>query len=77
LIFKEGFKVLISQVLRSERSAIEEDVQFGVTRALVGNFVRCEEPHPREHDITPPWYSLDHVYVMELGQAVLPRPPIR
>lgn len=77
LIFKEGFKVLISQVYDPNDPHIEEDVQFGVTCALVGNFVRCENPHPREHDVTPPWYSLDHVYVMEPGQAVLPRPPIR
>ncbi len=24
-----------------------------------------------------PWYSLDYTYVMERGEAVLPRPPIK
>jgi catechol 1,2-dioxygenase len=27
--------------------------------------------------VTPPWYSLDHVYRMEVGETVLPRAPIR
>jgi len=77
LIFKEAFKVLISQVYDPNDPHIEDDVQFGVTRALVGNFVRHEEPHPNAPDVVPPWYSLDHVFVMEPGQAVLPSPPIK
>jgi catechol 1,2-dioxygenase len=52
-------------------------VQFGVTRALIGNFVRHDEPHPIETDVGAPWYSLDYVYKMEAGEAVLPRPPIK
>jgi catechol 1,2-dioxygenase len=52
-------------------------VQFGVTQALIGNFVRHEEPHPAEPDAGTPWYALDYVYKMEPGDAVLPRPPIR
>ena len=27
-------------------------------------------------DVMPPWYSLDHTFVMEAGRAKLPRPPI-
>jgi catechol 1,2-dioxygenase len=76
LIFKPGFKVLISQVYDSADPHIDSDAQFGVTKTLLGNFVRHGEPHPAERDVAPPWYSLDHVYRMESGEAVLPRPPI-
>ena len=77
LIFKPGFKVLISQVYDPADPHLESDAQFGVTRALIGNFVRHEEPHPTESDVSAPWYSLDHVYKMEAGEAVLPRAPIK
>lgn len=77
LIFKPGFKVLVSQVYDPADPHIDSDVQFGVTRALIGNFVRHEEPHPTEADAGTPWYSLDYVYRMEAGEAVLPRPPIK
>jgi catechol 1,2-dioxygenase len=77
LIHKPGFKVLISQVYDSNDPNIDSDVQFGVTKALLGDFVRHEEPHPLESDVTNPWYSLDYVYVMEPGEALLPRPPIK
>jgi catechol 1,2-dioxygenase len=77
LIVKGGFKVLISQVYDPNDPHIDSDVQFGVTKALLGNFIRHDEPHPSEPDVTPPWYSLDHVYRMEVGETVLPRAPIR
>jgi catechol 1,2-dioxygenase len=77
LIFKRGFKVLISQVYDPADPNIDTDTQFGVTRALIGDFIRHDEPHPTEADVRAPWYSLDHVYRMEAGEAVLPRPPIR
>jgi len=77
LIFKPGFKVLISQVYDPNDPHIDSDVQFGVTTALLGDFVRHAEAHPSEADVTAPWYSLDHLYRMETGDAVLPRAPIR
>lgn len=77
LIFKPGFKVLISQVYDSNDPHIDSDVQFGVTKALLADFVRHDEPHPVEPDVGTPWYSLDYTYVMEPGEAVLPRPPIK
>ena len=40
LIFKEGFKTLISQIYVNDDDKLDTDVQFGVTRALVGNYVR-------------------------------------
>ncbi len=77
LIVKPGFKVLISQVYDPNDPHIDSDVQFGVTRALLGNFIRHDEPHPTAADVTAPWYSLDHVYRMEAGETVLPRAPIK
>ncbi|ARQ10363.1 catechol 1,2-dioxygenase protein [Rhizobium etli] len=77
LIFKEGYKTLISQVFDPSDPNIDSDVQFGVTAALTGDFVRHDEPHPSNTDVTGPWFSLDYTYVMEPGEATLPRPPIK
>ncbi|XOK15412.1 dioxygenase (plasmid) [Agrobacterium tumefaciens] len=77
LIFKHGYKTLISQVFDPSDPNIESDVQFGVTAALTGDFVRHDEPHPTDKDVEGPWFSLDYTYVMEPGEAVLPRPPIK
>jgi catechol 1,2-dioxygenase len=77
LIFKPGFKVLISQVYDPNDPHIDTDVQFGVTKALIGDFIRHDELHDSEPDVATPWYSLDYTYVMEEGEAVLPRPPIK
>lgn len=77
LIVKEGYKVLISQVYDSTDPYIDSDVQFGVTDKTTGTYVRHDEPHPDDPSIPVPWYSLDYVYVMEPGETVLPRPPIK
>ncbi len=77
LIVKPGFKVLISQVYDPDDPHIGSDVQFGVTEALLGDFVRHGEPRPGDGAVGAPWWSLDYTYVMEPGDAVLPRPPIR
>ncbi|MFT4121450.1 dioxygenase [Bradyrhizobium sp.] len=77
LIFKPGFKVLISQVYDPTDPHIDSDVQFGVTQALIGKFLRHDSPHPEAPDVGVPWYSLDHTYRLEAGEAVLPRPPIK
>lgn len=76
LVFKEGFKTLTSQVYADDDSNLETDTQFGVTRALVGRFERHGEPHPTAPDAGTPWYSLRYTFVMEPGEARLPRPPI-
>jgi hydroxyquinol 1,2-dioxygenase len=76
LIFKPGFKTQFSQVYSSDDPNLETDVQFGVTHALIGKYVRHEnEPAPAP-DVKGPWYSLDHNFVIEPGEAKLPRPPI-
>jgi catechol 1,2-dioxygenase len=75
LVFKDGYKTLTSQVYADDDPHLQSDVQFGVTRALVGGFERHDEPHPT--GVEPPWYSLDYTFVMEPGEARLPKPPIK
>ncbi len=77
LIVKPGFKTLISQVYADDDPHLDTDVQFGVTRALVGGFERHDEAHPTATDAGVPWYSLDYTFVMEPGESRLPRPPIK
>ena len=76
LIFKDGCKTLISQIYVNDDDRLETDVQFGVTRALIGNFVRHDGPAPTG-DVTGEWYSLDQTFVMEPGKSRLPKPPIQ
>ena len=76
LIFKEGFKTLISQVYVNDDEKLETDVQFGVTCALVGNYVRHDGPASAS-DVSGEWYSLDHTFAMEPGESRLPKPPIQ
>lgn len=77
LAFKPGFKTLISQIYADDDANLETDAQFGVTRALIGNFVRHDEAHPDDESIEAPWYTLDFTLTMEPGEAVLPQPPIK
>jgi catechol 1,2-dioxygenase len=67
LIFKEGFKTLISQVYADDDEHLETDVQFGVTRATTGHFQKQSDGS----------YLLQYTYVMQAGEAVLPKPPIK
>src|SRR5262252_5207627 len=76
LAARDGFKTLISQVYVNDDKFIETDVQFGVTRHLIGNYVLHENEKAPAGDVKGPWYSLDHNFVMEAGRAKLPRPPI-
>jgi hydroxyquinol 1,2-dioxygenase len=72
---KDGFKTLISQIYVADDKNIDSDVQFGVTRHLIGNFVKHEGPAPGANG-TGTWYSLDHNFVMDAGPSKLPRAPI-
>ena len=76
MVYKPGFKTLISQIYVPDDAHIESDVQFGVTRALIGNYVRHDEPAP-EMGFAAPWYSLDQRFVLQPGEAHRPRAPIR
>jgi catechol 1,2-dioxygenase len=79
LIHKPGFKTQFSQVYSSDDPNLETDVQFAVTRRLVAHYVRHEPgdgtPAPAA-DVTGAWYTLDQQFVIEPGEARLPRPPI-
>jgi protocatechuate 3,4-dioxygenase beta subunit len=76
MIYKPGFKTLISQIYVPDDEYIDSDVQFGVTRALIGNYVRHDEPSP-DFGSAIPWYSLDQRFTLEPGEATRPVAPIR
>ena len=76
LIFKEGLKTQFSQVYSNDDPYLETDVQFGVTNALVGQYVRHEsEPFPTDQ-VKGDWWSLDFTFKVEPGHSYLPKPPI-
>jgi catechol 1,2-dioxygenase len=66
LIHKSGYKTQFSQVYASDDPNLETDAQFGVTRALVGDYVRQADGS----------YTLHHEFTIEAGEARLPEPPI-
>jgi len=65
LIHKPGYKTIASQVYDPEDPHLETDSQFGVTRALIGDFERNDER-----------YELAFTFVLEAGEARLPKAPI-
>jgi catechol 1,2-dioxygenase len=77
LVFKQGYKTHISQVYLPDDPNIETDVQFGVTKALLGEFVRHDSGTVPAPGVKAPWYTLEYTFVMERGAARLPRAPIQ
>lgn len=75
--FKPGFKTLVTQVFVDGDERLESDVVFGVTRTLVGDYRRYDQGEPPAAGVTAPWYTLNYRFVMEAGEAVLPKPPIK
>jgi len=75
MIYKPGYKTQFSQVYSSDDPHLETDVQFGVTRALVADYVSHDEPAP-DPAVKGTWYSLERHFTIEPGQALLPKPPI-
>ncbi len=65
LVYKPGFKTIASQVYDPQDPHLETDSQFGVTEALIGNYVKTGEG-----------YSLEFTFVIEPGEARRPKPPI-
>jgi len=65
LIYKPGFKTIASQVYDPGDPHLETDSQFGVTRALIANFVKRQDE-----------YLLEFTFVLESGESWLPKPPI-
>lgn len=76
LIHKPGYKTQFSQLYSSDDPHLETDVQFGVTRALVGQYVRHDQEPAPAPDVQGPWYSLEHSFVIQRGDDALPPPPI-
>jgi catechol 1,2-dioxygenase len=76
MIYQPGFKTQFSQVYSSDDPHLDTDVQFGVTQALIGQYVLHQDEAAPDADVTGPWYSLDHHFVIEPGEARLPKPPI-
>lgn len=72
LIFKPGFKTLITQIFMPGDPHLEDDVQFGVRPALIGRLVTESDP-----DSGARRHSMRHSFVMDRGEAFLPLPPIR
>ncbi|MBN8940530.1 MAG: catechol 1,2-dioxygenase [Rhizobiales bacterium] len=66
LVYKPGFKTLITQIFVEGDQYLETDVVFGVTKALVGGIEK-----------TGKGYTLRYTFTMEPGEAVLPVPPIK
>jgi catechol 1,2-dioxygenase len=77
LIFKPGFKTLISQIYMPDDPHLETDVQFGVTRHLIADLQRHDAPPPDDPSIEAPWYSVDYTFVLDRGAAKLPKAPIK
>jgi hydroxyquinol 1,2-dioxygenase len=65
LIFKPGYKTIASQVYDAGDPHLETDSQFGVTRALLGEFVQRGAG-----------YALEFAFVLEPGESRRPKPPI-
>jgi catechol 1,2-dioxygenase len=76
LIHKPGFKTQFSQLYSSDDPWLDTDVQFGVTRALVGHYVLHGDEAAPDPEVSGAWYSLDHHFVVSAGDDSLPPPPI-
>lgn len=75
LIYKTGFKTMASQIYVADDPYLETDSQFGVTRALIGDYVR-HEGGAHAPDGAAIWWSLTQTFVLEPGESRLPKAPI-
>jgi protocatechuate 3,4-dioxygenase beta subunit len=66
LIHKPGYKTIASQVYDPTDPHLETDSQFGVTRALIGDYVKTADDA----------YTLKFTFVIEPGDSARPRAPI-
>jgi hydroxyquinol 1,2-dioxygenase len=76
LVHKPGWKTQFSQLYSSDDPHLQTDVQFGVTRALVGQYVAHDNERAPDADVQGRWYSLEHTFVVTRGDDALPPPPI-
>ncbi len=77
MVVKPGFKTLISQIYMPDDPWLDTDVQFGVTRHLIGELVRHDEPPADDPSGEAPWYSMEYTFVIEPGESRLPKAPIK
>jgi len=76
LIYKPGFKTVTSQIYSPDDPHLDTDSQFGVTRALLANYIlHKSEPAP-DTEVNGPWYSLEHTFIVQRGESWLPTPPV-
>jgi catechol 1,2-dioxygenase len=66
LIYRPGFKTIASQVYDPEDPYLETDAQFGVTKALIGNYVARSDGSS----------ELEFTFALETGEASMPKAPI-
>lgn len=76
LIYKPGFKTIASQIYVPDDPHLNTDSQFGVTRALVGNYVLHENEPAPDPKVSGAWYSLQHTFLLQPGESWLPTPPV-
>lgn len=76
LIYKQGYKTIACQVYSEDDPVLETDVQFGVTTNSIGHPVLHENEAAPDPDVTGPWYSMEHNFVMMHGESWLPTPPV-
>jgi catechol 1,2-dioxygenase len=76
LIYKPNYKTIASQIYSNDDQYLETDSQFGVTDALIGHYMRHDNEAAPADDVNGPWYSLDHGFTLEAGEARLPKAPI-
>jgi hydroxyquinol 1,2-dioxygenase len=76
LIYVPGFKTITSQIYSPDDPLLETDSQFGVTRALLGQYVVHESEPAPDANVTGKWYSLEHTFILQPGESWLPTPPV-
>jgi hydroxyquinol 1,2-dioxygenase len=76
MVCKPGFKTVTSQIYSPDDPHLHTDAQFGVTRALIGNYELHENEPPPASVVAGPWYSLQHTFILQPGESYLPIPPI-
>src|SRR3546814_14970621 len=77
LVHKPGYKTQFSQLYSSDDPHLETDVQFGLTRALVGDYVAHENISDPDADVHGRWYSLEHTFVIRSAERRVGKACIR
>src|SRR5690606_20720882 len=64
MIYKRGFKAQFAQVYSHDDPNLDTDVQFGVTQALVGQYVLHEGDTAPDGRQPERWYALSHRFII-------------